>query len=42
MRIRQKINQLQRILPEGLLVDSAWLQEKGYSRALIAKYVRSG
>lgn len=42
IRIKTKINQLQRILPEGLLVDSAWLQEKGYSRALIAKYVRNG
>ena len=42
MRIEGKINQLQQILPEGLLVDSAWLQNRGYSRALIAKYLRSG
>jgi hypothetical protein len=42
IRTRQKINQLQHILPEGLFVDSAWLQEHGYSRPLIAKYVRSG
>ncbi len=42
IQIRRKINQLQYVLPEGLLVDSAWLQEKGYSRQLIAKYVRGG
>lgn len=35
-----KLNRLQRVLPEGLLVDSAWLQAQGYSRQLIAKYVR--
>lgn len=37
-----RLNQLQHLLPEGLVVDSAWLQEKGYSRALLAKYVRRG
>lgn len=34
-----KLNRLQQILPEGLPVDSTWLQEKGYSRQLVAKYV---
>lgn len=28
IQIRTKINQLQRTLPVGLLVDSGWLQEK--------------
>lgn len=37
-----KLNQLQRILPEGLPVDSTWLQKQGYSRQLIAKYVQNG
>jgi hypothetical protein len=37
-----KLNQLQRTLPEGLPVDSHWLQQQGYSRQLISKYVRSG
>ncbi len=37
-----KLNHLQQILPEGLPVDSGWLQKKGYSRQLIAKYVRHG
>ena len=42
IQTRSKLNQLQHLLPEGLLVDSAWLQEHGYSRPLIAKYVRGG
>jgi hypothetical protein len=37
----QKLNHLQRVLPEGLPVDSEWLQRHGYSRQLIAKYVRN-
>lgn len=37
-----KLNRLQRILPEGLLVDSEWLQKNGYSRQLVAKYVKHG
>jgi hypothetical protein len=37
-----KLNQLQRSLPEGLVVDSAWLAAKGFSRALKDKYLRSG
>jgi hypothetical protein len=37
-----KLNQLQQILPEGLPVDSNWLQKQGYSRQLIAKYVQHG
>ena len=41
-QIQPKLNQLQQILPEGLVVDSAWLQRHGYSRQLINKYVRHG
>lgn len=41
-RLNGKINQLQQELPEGLLVDAAWLEAKGYSSALRSQYVRSG
>lgn len=37
-----KLNQLERLLPEGLLVDSAWLSAAGYSSSLRAKYVAAG
>lgn len=37
-----KLNHLRQILPEGLPVDSNWLQKQGYSRQLIAKYLRQG
>jgi len=37
-----KLNQLQTLLPAGVLVDAEWLQARGYSRSLIAKYVKSG
>lgn len=37
-----KLNQLQSLLPEGLLVDSAWLEAKGYSRPLISQYASAG
>ena len=39
---RDKIKQLERLLPEGLLVDSAWMEKNGYSRALRSQYVSSG
>jgi hypothetical protein len=39
---RQKLNQLQQSLPEGLLADAAWLKEKGYSSALRSQYVSAG
>lgn len=38
----KKLNQLERQLPEGLLVDSAWLSAAGYSSSLRAKYVLAG
>jgi hypothetical protein len=37
-----KLNWLQLNLPEGLLVDAAWLQRHGYSSALRSKYVAHG
>lgn len=38
----EKLNRLERLLPEGLLVDASWLEEHGYSRALRSQYVSSG
>jgi hypothetical protein len=40
--MRGKLNKLERILPEGLLVDSGWMNENGYANSLRAKYVASG
>lgn len=37
-----KLNRLFHELPEGLLVDSAWLRQKGYSTSLCSKYVAAG
>ncbi len=37
-----KLNQLQHLLGEGRLVSSAWLAAHGYSRALVAKYLKGG
>jgi len=42
MQTTKKLNQLGRQLPEGLLVDSAWLSAAGYSSSLRAKYVVAG
>jgi hypothetical protein len=42
IHIQSKLNQLQKILPEGFPVDSSWLQRQGYSRQLIAKYLHNG
>lgn len=39
---KEKLNRLQRSLPEGLVADSAWLEKHGYSRALRKKYVSHG
>lgn len=36
-----KLNYLTQQIPEGLLVDAAWLEEKGYSRALRHQYVKA-
>ena len=44
MAIRKvtKLNQLARELPEGLLVDASWLEQRGYSRSLRSQYVAGG
>lgn len=42
VRNRNKLNRLDRDLPEGLLVDAGWLEERGYSRSLRSQYVSAG
>lgn len=42
MRSDGKLNRLQQELPEGLLVDAAWMEAHGYSSALRSHYVRAG
>ena len=37
-----KLNRLLRDLPEGLVVDSAWLRARGYSTSLCSQYVSAG
>lgn len=37
-----KLNLLHNLLEEGLLAPTWWLEEQGYSRALLSKYVDSG
>lgn len=37
-----KLNQLEHLLPEGLLVDAAWLSRHGYSTGLRSQYVSAG
>lgn len=39
---QDKLNWLQRNLPEGLVVDAAWLEKQGYSSSLRSKYVTHG
>lgn len=41
-RNRIKLNQLIRDLPDGLLVDASWLEQRGYSRSLRSQYVAAG
>lgn len=38
----RKLNQLEKDLPEGLLVDSGWLEKRGYYGSLRKKYVDLG
>lgn len=42
IQISTKLNSLTQQLPEGLLVDSTWLEQQGYSRALRHQYVAAG
>jgi hypothetical protein len=37
-----KLNWIQQYLPEGLPVNSGWLEQEGYSRSLRSKYVAHG
>ncbi len=37
-----KLNRLQQLLPEGMVVDAAWLEANGYSHPLRQKYVANG
>lgn len=37
-----KLNQLEELLPEGLVVDAAWLTRHGYSTSLRSQYVAAG
>ncbi|MDP2332654.1 MAG: type IV toxin-antitoxin system AbiEi family antitoxin domain-containing protein [Reyranella sp.] len=39
--IRRKLNWLEEKLPEGLLVDAAWLGKHGFSTALRRKYIKA-
>ena len=38
----EKLNQLQRSLPEGLIANAGWLEKNGYSASLRQKYVANG
>ncbi|KKC24159.1 type IV toxin-antitoxin system AbiEi family antitoxin domain-containing protein [Sphingomonas sp. SRS2] len=38
----RKLNWLMRTLPEGLVVDAAWLERHGYSSSLRSHYVQAG
>jgi hypothetical protein len=42
MQTRDKVNRLHQLLGEGLLAPTSWLEKRGYSRALLSKYVASG
>jgi len=42
VQIGNKLNWLERNLPEGLVVDAAWLERHGYSRSLRSQYVSAG
>jgi hypothetical protein len=37
-----KLNRLQHDLPEGIVVDAGWLEERGYSSGLRSKYTSHG
>src|SRR5579872_7167289 len=42
VQVRGKLNQLQHSLPEGLVADAGWLEERGYSGSLRKKYADHG
>lgn len=39
---QRPLNRLERELPEGVLVNTAWLKKHGYSRQLLSHYVSAG
>jgi len=39
---KNKLSLLKYLLPEGLLVDAAWMEGRGYSRSLRSQYVAAG
>ena len=41
-RTANKLNQLEHLLPEGLVTDAAWLGKHGYSSSLRSQYVSAG
>jgi len=41
-QIGNKLNRLERDLPEGLMVDAPWLDRQGYSSSLRSQYVSAG
>lgn len=41
-QVSGKLNWLEKNLPEGLVVDAAWLTKNGYSTALRSQYLRGG
>ena len=41
-QVERKLNRLERLLPEGLLVDASWLTEQGYSTSMRRQYVTAG
>ena len=41
-RTKEKLNRLQRLLPDGLLADARWLTERGYPSPLRARYLAGG
>ncbi len=43
VRLNQRpLNRLEREVPEGILVDAAWLKKRGYSRQLLSHYASAG
>ena len=41
-QIGNKLNRLERDLPEGLLVDARWMEQQGYYSSLRSQYVSAG
>ncbi|WP_420131715.1 type IV toxin-antitoxin system AbiEi family antitoxin domain-containing protein [Rhodopseudomonas sp.] len=41
-RSNGKLNYLEKTLPDGLLVDAAWMERHGYSTSLRSQYVKGG